>query len=274
MYRLAGTAVTEIYASKSDPPREYGWLDARTLWLSTPDSREAPENLTLQKLVDGAVVDSVSVKLADWGLEEGNPLQFAPLIMITKRGELWLSTCVQPTETERCADTLYLRADQKPFKVTRRPPKGADPSRVRWSYIPAKPLAFPKQKPPAGFTVKKAVHGITCTRPDGATSVWPRQASDEPFITRKTTWLRTVPPVLRIDGKWKETGNKAPEYVVDCRGPADAVTYFGDGIWGWREGLTEAEQDRGAERDSIWLLYRDDAQLARFDAEEIHFAPK
>src|SRR5687768_17116280 len=225
IHRVTGGKLDRVYAGKEPAVSDFGWSDARTLWIVSHDDT----TVTAAKLVD-ATRTATKVQ-ADITQHPAHSLH------VTKAGEVHLQHCLQSSDEGYggCTQWGYTRLDRAGSASQARPKDILDHRVV---------AALPASKTPAGYAAKVAKHRVTCTGP-GKRVEWPAPDDErEGFDTLKvksTTWIRTTPPVLRIAYRTDTMGGPVDDtaFVRDCTdiGQARAI---GGAVWAWRSDGSES----------------------------------
>ena len=274
VYRVRPTGIEQLSALQGYH-LALGFSDPRTLWALGGLGSQS----TVEKIVDGKVVDTITFKSADWKADDLDHVD--PTLHVTVKGEVWLAYCRRHKEIggySACTRRGFLRVDVKPFVVA-----------SKHAFKERAPLAFPEAKPPAGYKVKldlvdvrydnpptsEVMDGAVCTGPGKASVTWPDKRVDPAYheVPRKVTWLQTVPPLARIDLKGMDpVGEKffGEVFMLDCKELIAAAQNFGGGMWGvLRTDATPATSD------GTWTVYSDGKVIGTLPgAADIQVAPR
>lgn len=289
VHRVTPSKVDKVIAHKLSYPGEMGWSDAKTLWVRDG----GPEAVSILKFVDGKLADTVRVPKSAWKTVSDPD----PEMVFGTAGEVWLQHCTKrkTDETEACIQWVSMRVDTKPFALATARPK-LDARRVSrshaiTSYIdPSQLSKFPKAGAPAGYSVafKKvpvangAKHdGLVCTGPNNASLVWPGPDLEDAMFAMKpkqTTWLRTSPPIVRVDGKAKNPVGQTEHhslFIHGCSKLIDDAEYFDGGLWAYLVQTPDDEVNKQKlASDGTWTIHLDDRALGTLPGRRIRAAPR
>jgi hypothetical protein len=275
VYKINASGISKLYTEKKTNPSQAGWSDAKTLWVLYN------EKVTrLSKIVDGKVVEKITVPATAFKLPAG--VEVEPKLHLGTKGEVYVHHCLKPKgETGdanlRCAKGVWVRVDTKDQKQQTKQP-AIDEYRPSGSGLGTAP-PFPKAKAPAGYTVtlqqvvvdgvgddqkKMKTKGAVCKGPGGS-KTWPDDTVDIPFAMKpsRVTWLRTSPPVVKIDGKATNPIGDVEQHEAvffECKRLYEEAVYFGAGAWALRD-------------QSQWTVYVDGKSVGSIASDQLRAAP-
>lgn len=261
VYKVGASGVTKVVQDPGDVA-EFGWSDAKTLWVRYQSDTET----VLGKIVDGKI-EKLKIDPGPLKVAKDNTLTLS--MHTTKTGQVWMQYCLQAGDLE-CNKAMWLRVDLPKQKPANRRPAGLG--------LANQPV-FPAATAPKGFKVvlqsvvvdglgddqkKTKTKGAICTGLVGS-KTWPDDTVDLPFAMKpsKVTWVRTDPPVAKIEGKaTNPIGQVSDEQAVfvGCKTNYEEVTYFGGGTWGIR-------------KEDNWQIYVEAKEVAKLSSRTILPAP-
>jgi hypothetical protein len=259
--RIKTDGMQLIYNEPVEIASEIGWSDAHTLWIF----RETSKGFALAKVVDGKLADTKVFTDTDWDTKSFKGIRKVPHLYITKKGEVWVSGA---------NSDWYLRADAKAVERSKEEPKDLAPFATSALTSDARRPFGAIKSAPKGFALKlasvtvgrKKTHGVTCKGPDASLS-WPSElrSSDpaESQAARKVSWLRSSPPLARVDVEFHGIGADVEEkiYILGCREVVRDVEDFGAPVWGVYRGESSAGK---------WALFVDAQQVGELVTDGLH----
>jgi hypothetical protein len=295
IHRVRPGGIALIAEIRTNIGSEFGWSDAHTLWRT----EYTGDGLTVQRLVDGKLTETIRVANTDWHAAGIDPqLLEVPMLLITRGGAVWLEQCLKRKTVSAgqgpCSKALYAPVDGKPLQVVTRPPADIDGYRVDAIFPRGRPRAFPRVAAPAGYSIRlgkvtvrragepaRMVAGAVCNGPAGQTVTWPDAMIDIDFAMRpaKVTWMRTSPPLAEISG---DATNPIGEvvhhraYLFDCKEAVDNAEQLTEDLWGVLRDipLSEWQKSKAAKSDGTWTIYSGDQVIGTVPGSEIRFAPR
>ena len=147
VYRIRESGIEKVSRQKLAGVGEFGWTDSATLWVLDKDV----DKLTVHKLVDGALAQTLEVPMSAWEITP-KPDGLMVELHITKNQQVWLESC-QKRKSERdhaCAKAVYLRIDAPALERATTRPAGIDDYRVVKTFQVGEPMPSSPVAAPAG----------------------------------------------------------------------------------------------------------------------------